>query len=116
MTNQPLVLPSGATLQIDIGDGCAPGQWTEVPHRALDPTADPPTLAVALEAAPLSARRTLEDARDGGLPLDVALVSAEGALSAYTANARAPHRGEGGSEDESAVVIEIVRLLAKIGR
>ena len=90
-------LPEAATLQIDIGDGCAPGQWTAVAHVLLDASAEQPTLGVSL------------DARDGGLPLDVALATDDGALYAYTANA---HEGEPAAE---TVVIEIVRLLAKVG-
>ncbi len=107
-------LPTEATLQIDVGDGCAPGQWTEVAHATLDPAAEPPTLSVALEAAPLPARRTLEDARDGAVPLDIALVREDGALYAYTANARAPLAGEP-VDDPATVVVEVVRLLVKIG-
>jgi hypothetical protein len=111
-------LPAVATLQIDVGDGCAPGQWTEVPHASLDPSAERPTLAVTLDAAlPLTARRALLDARDGGLPLDVALAADNGALYAYTANARDAHEEERAAAGEGgdAVVIELVRLLAKVG-
>ncbi len=103
-------LPEAATLQIDIGDGCAPGQWTAVAHVLLDASAEQPTLGVSLDASlPLAVRHALLDARDGGLPLDVALATDDGALYAYTANA---HEGEPAGE---TVVIEIVRLLAKVG-
>ena len=108
-------LPEAATLQIDVGDGCAPGQWTVVAHTTLDGTAERPTLAVLLDASlPLTARQALLDARDGALPLDVALAREDGALFAYTANARDPLDGER-RDDGDAMVIEIVRLLAKVG-
>lgn len=107
-------LPLVATLQIDVGDGCAPGQWTAVAHATLDRAAEQPTLVVQLDRAlPPTARRALLDARDGGLPLDIALATEDGALYAYTANARDPVDGERGAG--AAMVIEIVRLLARLG-
>lgn len=109
-------LPSAATLQIDVGDGCAPGQWTEVAHATLDAGAERPTLAVRLDASlPLTARRALLDARDGSLPLDVALATEDGALFAYTANARDVLEDERAASGDDTVVIELVRLLAKVG-
>jgi hypothetical protein len=111
-------LPASGTLQIDVGDGCAPGQWTVVPHAMVDRGAQRPTLAVTLDATlPSTARRALLDARDGGLPLDVALATEGGALYAYTANARDAREAERAAAGAGgdAVVIELVRLLAKVG-
>ena len=110
-----LELPEAATLQIHGGDGCAPGQWTAVEHATLDADAAHATLVVSLGSSlPLPARHALLDARDGAVPLDIALASEDGALLAFTANARDPLDGER-SETGDAIVIEIVRLLAKIG-